>query len=299
VERQLQPDHDLIDEAKMGTVATATNNIWANGANVDKALARALGQTIEDYVKAPYTLNANAATSPTSAPTGYIQRLIGKNTDADQMAVVDSFGGVPGVLLRRANNTGVSPSAVASGDVIGRFAVGGWYVTGGPGYAAEAAAVKAVAGENWTSTALGARLDFYTTPNGSASAARALSILGDKSVMALGALGYLPGVGVGGAVSQTGSKTGTVSLNTYCGKITLVNSALNAGVTTGFTFNNSLLSADDILLISHANGGTSGSYIVWANVAAGAAQIFVRNNSAFNLSEAIVLYFAIFRISGT
>lgn len=76
--------------------------------------------------------------------------------------------------------------------------------------------------------------------------------------------------GLGGAVTQITSRTTGVTLNKLCGKITLVSAA---GSTTPavFTVTNSLVAADDVIVISQRSG--TDKYI--ATVAAVAAGSFV------------------------
>lgn len=101
--------------------------------------------------------------------------------------------------------------------------------------------------------------------------------------------------GAGGAVVQGTDKSTTVVLSTVTGKITMNAAALNAATIVSFTLTNTQLTATDMLVIEHVSGGTSGAYTINAFPGAGSAVISVRNNTAGNLSEAIVLRFAIIR----
>jgi hypothetical protein len=47
------------------------------------------------------------------------------------------------------------------------------------------------------------------------------------------------------------------------------------------------------LVINHVSGGTIGSYTLDAACAAGSATIYVRNNTAGGLAEALVLRYAV------
>lgn len=67
------------------------------------------------------------------------------------------------------------------------------------------------------------------------------------------------------------------------------NAALNAGVTVSFTFTNSTIAATDTVICTHQSAGTSGAYTVNAFPGVGSAVVSVRNNTAGNLSEAVVL----------
>lgn len=108
-----------------------------------------------------------------------------------------------------------------------------------------------------------------------------------------GSLGFA--TGAGGTVTQATNKSTTVVLNTSTGEITMNNAALNAGVIVSFTLTNSTIVASDHVLVQHISGGTVGSYSVTAGAGSGSATIYVRNNTAGNLSEAIVLKFSVLK----
>lgn len=106
-------------------------------------------------------------------------------------------------------------------------------------------------------------------------------------------IGYA--TGAGGAVTQgsgSGKATG-VTLSKVCGQITMDAAALNAGVAVSFTLTNTAIAATDILSLNHASVGNVGDYVFSARCAAGSATITVRNVTAGNLSEAIVIGFAL------
>ena len=115
------------------------------------------------------------------------------------------------------------------------------------------------------------------------------------------ALGYGAGTNAGGTVTQATSKSTAVTLNKPTGKIVLNNASLAAGAVVGFTFNNSLLEADDVLAISPTNAvaGTAANYIIQAGVSAGAAAVYIKNLTAGALAEAISFNFAIIKGSTT
>jgi hypothetical protein len=107
----------------------------------------------------------------------------------------------------------------------------------------------------------------------------------------LAALGIGYDVGSGGAVTQATDKSTGVTLSKPSGAITMNGAALNAGVIVSFVMTNKFIEAADQLVVTHQSGGTLGSYLLNARCAAGSATIDVRNTTAGNLSEALVLRF--------
>lgn len=106
-------------------------------------------------------------------------------------------------------------------------------------------------------------------------------------------LGYY--VGAGGTVIQGTDKSTLVALSKMTGTITMNAAALNAGIIVSFTFTNTLLATTDFLHVQHVSGGTVGSYTTTAIGGSGTGTIYVRNNTAGNLSEALVLRFMILK----
>lgn len=106
-------------------------------------------------------------------------------------------------------------------------------------------------------------------------------------------IGYA--TGAGGAITQQTNKSTTVVLNAACGQITMNGANLNAATIVSFTLTNSCIAATDVLVLNHVSTGTPGSYTLNARAAAGSATIDVRNNTAGNLAEAIVIGFAVIK----
>jgi len=97
-----------------------------------------------------------------------------------------------------------------------------------------------------------------------------------------------------GTVTQLTSKATAVTLNKSAGQITMNNASLATVTNVTFTLNNSLISANDTLIVTVSSGGTSGAYNCWVSgLAAGSASITLRNISGGSLSEAVVLNFAL------
>jgi hypothetical protein len=112
-----------------------------------------------------------------------------------------------------------------------------------------------------------------------------------------GGVGYA--TGAGGTVTQgSGSaKNTTVVLNKTTGTITLNGGICfaNAVTANSFTLTNSTIAATDLILVEHQSVGALGGYSFAATPSSGSAQIYVRNVTQTNLSEAIVLRFAVIK----
>jgi hypothetical protein len=107
------------------------------------------------------------------------------------------------------------------------------------------------------------------------------------------------GAGAGGTQTQATNKSTTVVLNARCGQITMNNANLVAGTAVSFTLTNNQVAATDIIVINHVSGGTVGAYLFGARAAAGSATITVRNVTAGDLAEALVIGFAVIKASIT
>lgn len=111
------------------------------------------------------------------------------------------------------------------------------------------------------------------------------------------AFGYT--AGAGGTVTQGTNKSTTVVLNKPSGEITMQSTTLNAATSVSFTLTNSSIGARDLLLINQVGGGTAGAYTFGANCTTGSAVITVRNVTAGNLGEALVLRYSVIKGSIT
>ena len=100
-----------------------------------------------------------------------------------------------------------------------------------------------------------------------------------------------------GTVTQATDKSTAVTLNKSAGRITMNNAALAGSTAVSFTLNNSLISANDVIIVcisSVTTGSTAGAYTSYvSNMTAGSASITLRNLSATSYSEAIVINFSI------
>jgi hypothetical protein len=91
-------------------------------------------------------------------------------------------------------------------------------------------------------------------------------------------------------------KTTAVTLNKSAGRITTANVALAGATNVSFTLNNSLISVNDVLIVTLSGGiATAATYNCWVNsLSAGSASITLRNiTAATSLTEAVIINFAI------
>jgi hypothetical protein len=117
------------------------------------------------------------------------------------------------------------------------------------------------------------------------------NIIGADTISSSGVLGYT--AAAQGTVTQATSKSTAVTLNKSAGQITMNGASLAATTNVTFTLNNSLISANDVIVLN-VNGGTTAAYNVYTSViGAGSASITLRNITAGPLSEAVVLNFAL------
>jgi hypothetical protein len=96
------------------------------------------------------------------------------------------------------------------------------------------------------------------------------------------------------SVTQGSSKSTGVTLNNSMGQITMNNATLNTLTNVTFTLTNSLITAKDVIILNVGSGATSGAYNCWiSSMSAGTCTITLRNISGGNLSEAVVINYAI------
>jgi hypothetical protein len=147
-------------------VATTTMTVLGNAFSVGGSTFVVVGGNVGIGATNPtehLTVSANA----NSLPAAFLNTLVriaaadGVNTD---LLGLDTFASIGKLTFRRADGTAASPSALASGDVLGRLGFAGH---GTSGYSSIVNAyLEADAGEAWTDTANGTYMFFDTTANG-------------------------------------------------------------------------------------------------------------------------------------
>ena len=126
-----------------------------------------------------------------------------------------------------------------------------------------------------------------TTPVIGVATGTSLVVTGLLKSSGTAGIGYA--TGAGGAQTQATNKSTTVVSNTITTAITMNNASLAAGAAVSFTFTNSTIAATDTITVTHQSAGTSGAYFGNAFPGSGTATITVRNLTAGDLAEAIVL----------
>lgn len=163
------------------------------------------------------------------------------------MCGLTAYGDASRSLLRRANGTSGSPSQILSGEVLGTFIFRGYGSTtfslNNDGQ------VRALAAENFTDSAHGTHLEFFTTPIGSVTGALVVRVssegnvgIGTTAFPSTGTFGLVFGDGT--ALSSMGSNTAGFYANDVGGTVNMfaINEAGTvtqlSGLTSAYTITN-------------------------------------------------------------
>jgi hypothetical protein len=173
-----------------------------------------------------------------------------------------------------------------------------------------------VALENYATANACSALKFYTSPIGAVTKTLSANVTANVTTFpavvsvignvltntgnvlvngGTGGVGYTAGAGGTDTQSGGGGKTAGVTLNKQSGQITMANNNLGAATIVSFVLTNNTIGANDLLVLTHQSGGTLGAYTLDAACAAGSATIYVRNNTAGTLGEALVVRFAVIK----
>ena len=124
--------------------------------------------------------------------------------------------------------------------------------------------------------------------------ASAITFLKAWTVTAVAAFGY--DTGAGGAVTQITNSATAVTLDKPCGQITTVALTTAAAAEEAFVVNNSLVDANDVIVVSTTYAGAGKPIVFVTNVGAGAFTVNITNVHAANALDAVlVVNFAVIK----
>ena len=115
------------------------------------------------------------------------------------------------------------------------------------------------------------------------------------NVLATSTLGYATGSG-GSATAQSGNKSATITLDKINGKMTMHNESMSANDIKTFQFTNSTIAATDVVIVNIASEGTPGNYLIGvSSVSSGNCEITLKCIAGTNITDALVLNFAVIK----
>ncbi len=203
----------------------------------------------------------------------------------------DAFGAYLTFVKSRGASVGTN-TAVSSGDEIGSIYGSAYDATGTPVLKNSTSIVSAVDAAP-TAGSVPGRIVFSTAPSGGGTTER-LRIDSSGNVQVKGGtLGY--GTGVGGAQTQTGSRTTSVTLNTICGAITLFAAAPAVGTWVSFTVSNSTVAATDVVVASIKSSNGANTYICHVSLVAASSFQLTFTTVAGTTSDSPVINFAVIK----
>ncbi|MCC6779779.1 MAG: hypothetical protein IT537_24625 [Hyphomicrobiales bacterium] len=143
------------------------------------------GLGIANVFSVEQMVNLNAAAAPAPPVGSNVIQIVGAD-GAFARGLIDAFGAGGGWQVRRANGTNASKTQVLSGDPIFNMA-GLGYHSGGAYNAAGNCTLRALAEENFTTSAQGTQFIVNTTPTGAASSTSTFRVRHDGSLDVNGA----------------------------------------------------------------------------------------------------------------
>jgi hypothetical protein len=236
--------------ASGGTINFANSNYLITHASgiLNFSGVVSLGTTAPPSGRLYVTLNTSNVPN-----TGKMVQIVGVDGSAAGVAglSVSTYGTAPpAIQFERCDGTAASRTAILSGDSVGQFSFGGY---DGTNANQTGGLFNASATENWSNTAHGTAIDFYTTPNTTTSTALAFTIGQDKSIAAVGAATILNGTAIpaGGTASAGYKFSSTSNFGIFFGS-----GAPSLSAAQGSLYLRSDGGADS-LLYTNSDGGTT------------------------------------------
>lgn len=254
-----------------GTKGTTTPGLYTNSAFTD---------TYADGVVIDYTSTLGRITTGTADALAFYN---GGTSSRTELMRLDSSGNV---LVGNTNSS------------VAKMFVNGYYLSGGQNYIGAFSdgvnsTFRIAAQSGLTNLITDVALGIYTQNT------ERMRIDTSGNVLVVntgGGLGY--GTGAGGSVTQTTSKSTTVTLNTPTGRVTTHNASLAGNTSVAFIISNTLVSVNDNVVVTICGANALASmlnYNVWAYPVNGNIYIGLRNITAGALAEAITINFAIIK----
>jgi trimeric autotransporter adhesin len=260
-----------------------TNTASANGSkliDIQKGGVSSFSVATAGSSSAPFMLANSSGLAPatfTSGTTTATLEVIGGNI------TVDTIAGGPTFSARRINGTMASPSAILSGQQIGNFQ--------GEGYTSASlhtsAIIEFVAGENWSSTATGAYLGFFTNALTTTTVSEKMRIQGSGGVtIGNSILATDPGAGglaISGTAQFTSYTTAGIIINDSSGNLTS-STSIKPGANNHSSYGGSApaLSACGTSPSIDANATDSSGTVTVGSVATSCTITFANAYSTFN-----------------
>lgn len=117
-----------------------------------------------------------------------------------------------------------------------------------------------------------------------------------QTVVPDGAHGVGYATGAGGTVTQLVAKTSGITLNALTGTITLANSALGGFTASSFTWLNSALGSNDVVVpMITSSAANPGTYAIVVQAHQSSATVWVANNSSGSQTEAPLVSFVVIK----
>lgn len=187
-------------ESTTGT-GTTDSILFKTGSQVQRGAINTSGQwtigpNFSPAASVKLTVNKNAAAPASNSGAGQAVTQIVAADGENNINIWDTFstGSSTFLTLRRARGTGAAFTAAQSGDSLGFLGMIG--ATAANTFGSEAggaggAFIGGIATENWSSTAQGTKLNFYTTPNTTAAVGVA-AVLSNAGGLTVGASTEMP-----------------------------------------------------------------------------------------------------------